>query len=43
MNDTPTSGPMARSRIHHERDATSSRHSFLTSQTKLREGKEDLF
>src|SRR6267142_2350646 len=45
MNDTPTSGPMATSRIHHERDATSSRHSFLSSHAKacLCEGEKDIF
>src|SRR5262245_9372902 len=50
MNDTPTSGPIATSRIHHDRDATSSRHSFFSSQTKgaprpaaLRERKKNLF
>src|SRR5439155_825571 len=34
MNATPTSGPIVSSRIHHDRDATSSRHSFSSSQTK---------
>src|SRR6476620_2645654 len=45
MNETPTSGPIRTSRIHHARDATSSRHSFTRSHTNgdLREGKEDLF
>src|SRR6185503_20270532 len=44
MNVTPTSGPMARSNTHHDRDTTSSRHSFLTSHRKadLREGKKHL-
>src|SRR5260221_8696038 len=45
MNDTPTSGPITRSRTHHERDERSSRPSLSSSQTKagLREGKEHLF
>src|SRR5581483_1357589 len=42
MNDTPTSGPIATSITHQERDATSSRASFSTSHEKadLRERKE---
>src|SRR5256885_11795344 len=45
MNDTPTSGPIASSMIHHDRDATSSRASLRSSHTSaaLREGKEYLF
>src|SRR4051812_38901150 len=45
MNDTPTSGPIASSSTHHDREAASSRHSFRNSQTKgeLRKGKKDLF
>src|SRR6185295_8467989 len=45
MNVTPTSGPIASSRTHHERDTTSSRHSFRNSHAKadLGEGKKDLF
>ncbi len=34
MNDTPTSGPIASSRIHQAREATSSRHSLRSSHTK---------
>src|SRR5581483_11906055 len=42
MNDTPTSGPIASSMTHHERDATSSRTSFSSSHEKadLRERKK---
>src|SRR5579872_5108404 len=47
MNDTPTSGPISSSIVHHARDATSSRHSLASSQKKaarpLCERKEDLF
>src|SRR5213078_4235733 len=45
MNDTPTSGPMARTSTHHARETRSSRHSFSTSHSHgdLREGKEYLF
>src|SRR5690348_16582038 len=44
MNETPTSGPMNRSRTHQELDQASSRHSFSTSQRNggLGERKEDL-
>src|SRR5450631_3560652 len=34
MKVTPTSGPIASSRIHHAREATSSRYSFATSHEK---------
>jgi hypothetical protein len=34
MNVTPTSGPIATSRTHHDRDATSSRASFRSNQRK---------
>src|SRR5579859_1735267 len=44
MNETPTSGPIATSRTHHDFDATSSRHSFAASarHAPLGERKEDL-
>src|SRR4051812_42994756 len=32
MNETPTSGPTSSSITHHARDASSSRHSFSSSQ-----------
>src|SRR5882724_4966426 len=34
MNETPTSGPIVKSRIHQVREDTSSRHSFSSSQMK---------
>src|SRR5579859_3968005 len=34
MNETPTSGPMSASITHQARDASSSRHSLTSSQTK---------
>src|SRR5260370_29794090 len=47
MNDTPTSGPMTRSRTHHALETTSSRHSLSRSHRKaglgLGERKEYLF
>src|SRR5438270_6961813 len=45
MNETPTSGPIASSMIHHAREAMSSRHSLRRSHTKaeLRERKKYLF
>src|SRR5437867_11165461 len=45
MNDTPTSGPMAKSNTHHALDTRSSRHSLSTSQRNadLGERKEHLF
>src|ERR1700730_860297 len=45
MYDTPTSGPIVTSRLHHAREDTSSRHSLLTSHRRadVREGKEHLF
>src|SRR5579859_3375526 len=44
MKETPTSGPMAMSSTHQDREASSSRASLATSQaTGLRERKEDLF
>src|SRR6187551_1272773 len=34
MKETPTSGPIRTSMIHHARELISSRHSFSRSQTK---------
>src|SRR3954469_19373770 len=44
MNDTPVNGPMTASSTHHEREATSSRHSLSSSQTNggLRKRKEEI-
>src|SRR5215212_9381794 len=45
MNETPTSGPMTASITHHERDDSSSRQSFSSSQRKggLGKRKEQIF
>src|SRR5215469_1796057 len=44
MKEMPTNGPIARSRIHQERDTARSRNSFSMSHRNggLREGKKDL-